>query len=412
MGILAHVEQLQRGPRLLKNIELVFVELVGGVHFPEFGPGGMAGIAFHAKILAFGKGVADEHPILPAHHAFVRLIDVPVVLGKNVIADDGLRVLEDRREADALDALVFLGAGKLENSRADVDAADERVRLGGGDGAGAGDEERRADAAVIQARFAARKRPAIVGQINDVRIPLDALPLQLGAQLAHVIIRAAHLVHVLGEILARHGSIIEIRRHLDVLRLVLRRLVVDGPAAVGVAGSEPEKEGLILRPLTQHRHPVGRLARSLAAGHLVEPAVHRLAHVMFARERRVIPRRPQRLRKHRLIRRHRGVQLRRAGVVRIPPGDDAAPARRTTADAQIRPMKQHPLPRHPVEMRRLRHLAAVTAQVIPRNVVGDEQNEIGLLGLGNGCQRKGGKENEKPFHCVVKWTLASHVLIE
>ena len=35
-------------------------------------------------------------------------------------------------------------------------------------------------------------------------------------------------------------------------------------------------------------------------------------------------------------------------------------------------------------MRRLRHLAAVTAKVIPRDVIGDEENEVGFVRSLNG----------------------------
>ena len=44
-------------------------------------------------VLAVGITVADEHPILPTHHSLVRLEDVPVVLGKNIVAHGALGVL-------------------------------------------------------------------------------------------------------------------------------------------------------------------------------------------------------------------------------------------------------------------------------------------------------------------------------
>ena len=49
-------------------------------------------------------------------------------------------------------------------------------------------------------------------------------------------------------------------------------------------------------------------------------------------------------------------------------------------------------------MRRLCHLAPVAAQVIPRNVVGDKEDEIGLLGLGEEIQANDREENDDAFH--------------
>jgi hypothetical protein len=55
-------------------------------------------------------------------------------------------------------------------------------------------------------------------------------------------------------------------------------------------------------------------------------------------------------------------------------------------------MKQKPLPSHSVKMRRLGDLAPITPKVIPRNIVGDEKDEIGLIGLGEGKQTQDREE--------------------
>jgi hypothetical protein len=63
-------------------------------------------------------------------------------------------------------------------------------------------------------------------------------------------------------------------------------------------------------------------------------------------------------------------------------------------------MKQKPLPSHSVKMRRLRHLAPVTTQVIPGDVIGDEEDEIGLLGVGDGKQANDCKKKNDSFHIL------------
>jgi hypothetical protein len=61
-------------------------------------------------------------------------------------------------------------------------------------------------------------------------------------------------------------------------------------------------------------------------------------------------------------------------------------------------MKQHSLPSHPIQMRRLGNLVPVTPKVIPRDVIGDEEYEVGLLGVGEGNQPNCREENNKAFH--------------
>ena len=42
-------------------------------------------------------------------------------------------------------------------------------------------------------------------------------------------------------------------------------------------------------------------------------------------------------------------------------------------------MKQHPLLRHLIQMRRLGYFTPVTTKVIPRDVIGDKKNKLGCL---------------------------------
>ena len=52
-------------------------------------------------------------------------------------------------------------------------------------------------------------------------------------------------------------------------------------------------------------------------------------------------------------------------------------------------MEQHPLLRHLIQMRRLCDLTAVATKVIPRDVIGDKEDKIGLLAFQSGKQEYG-----------------------
>jgi hypothetical protein len=89
-------------------------------------------------------------------------------------------------------------------------------------------------------------------------------------------------------------------------------------------------------------------------------------------------------------------------IVRIPTGDQATPTGRTTADTQVSVIKTHALGGHLVEVRSLGDFTAVTTQVIPRDVVRDKKDEIGLFSLGDRKQTNSRKENEQAFHNYFK----------
>ena len=61
-------------------------------------------------------------------------------------------------------------------------------------------------------------------------------------------------------------------------------------------------------------------------------------------------------------------------------------------------MKQHPFLRHLIQVRRLGYFAPVTTKVIPRNIVGDEEDEVGLLAFQSGKQEYGTEENVESVH--------------
>ena len=77
---------------LEKDIALVILESPFGLFIPEL----LAGREFRGSLdteeLAFGKGVANVGPVFPAHEPFVGLVDMPVVLGVDEVADRGLGV--------------------------------------------------------------------------------------------------------------------------------------------------------------------------------------------------------------------------------------------------------------------------------------------------------------------------------
>jgi len=64
-------------------------------------------------------------------------------------------------------------------------------------------------------------------------------------------------------------------------------------------------------------------------------------------------------------------------------------------------MKQHPLLRHLIQMRRLGYFTPVTTKVIPRDVIGDKKNKVRLLGLDEGSQSDGENEEESINHLIL-----------
>ena len=71
---------------------------------------------------------------------------------------------------------------------------------------------------------------------------------------------------------------------------------------------------------------------------------------------------------------------RRAVVVWIAPGDDARPAGTAGARGQVGIGEAHTLGRQAIDMRSVNIWVAVTSEVIPTDVVPDDQHKVGPTG--------------------------------
>ena len=60
-------------------------------------------------------------------------------------------------------------------------------------------------------------------------------------------------------------------------------------------------------------------------------------------------------------------------------------------------MKQHPLPRHLIQMRRLGYFTPVTTKIIPRDVIGDKQDKVRFVRSLHG-KRDQQYESKQEFH--------------
>ena len=100
---------------------------------------------------------------------------MPVVLCEGDFTGDGFGFFEDLRKADPLHAIVGFDSGKLEDCRADVDGADDRLGHTDRNFTGAGDKEGGFDTAVVEAGFAAGKGATIVSHVDDIGVVFNAL---------------------------------------------------------------------------------------------------------------------------------------------------------------------------------------------------------------------------------------------
>ena len=73
------------------------------------------------------------------------------------------------------------------------------------------------------------------------------------------------------------------------------------------------------------------------------------------------------------------MQFRGTRIVRIAARDDATPRRAATADCEIGIVETHSTLGQRVEVRSFYKLVSVAAEIIKRDVVGDEENEIGAV---------------------------------
>ncbi len=273
----------------------------------------------------------------------------------------------------------------------------------------------------IGIRAALLVRPVVAGEQHQ-RLVVKAQPLQTGEQPADVAIHARNhggmpLLRV-GPVLVRVGTV---GRHFHAL---LARLVV----RVGDREGQVEEERLILVPLDElqglrreqivrvldalRRDAAGRVDRLDLVGQqylllvapevvgivvvgvgliqVAEPVIEallvrnarrlRLAEAPLADDAGRVAgpleqlghgdiRRPQR----------NPVVAANPGMSRVQPGHQAAPRRRTDRAAGVVIREDHPLGRHAVQIRRLNRLLPIAAQVPIPQIVGQNEDDIGLL---------------------------------
>ena len=87
------------------------------------------------------------------------------------------------------------------------------------------------------------------------------------------------------------------------------------------------------------------------------------------------------------------MQLWSSCVVRITPRYDAAATGAATARRQIGIVESHPTLRQPIDIRRLETRMTIAAKILLRNVISNEENEVGLIsGKGNATSEDQGKK--------------------
>ena len=150
-------------------------------------------------------------------------------------------------------------------------------------------------AAVIQARFATRKRTAIVRSNHDHGILQNALSLQLCRHQTNEVIETAHLVVVAGKILAGYCCIHQVRRNDDLVDAVNGRVITFLPITVSVTRSESEEEGLVLGSVLNVPHPIPFFAWTTAASDFIKGTILIPKHMVFAGKYGVVTGCPQQL---------------------------------------------------------------------------------------------------------------------
>ncbi len=103
---------------------LLGVGFACGMSLPKLESRRVVVIRFVRKVGLVGEIVPDIEKVPETNHAFVRLINVPVVFSKNKVACLALGIFKDGSKAHALDALVFLGPGQFQYCCTNIDAAD------------------------------------------------------------------------------------------------------------------------------------------------------------------------------------------------------------------------------------------------------------------------------------------------
>ena len=276
--------------------------------------------------------------------------------------------------------------------------------------------ERRLDATVIKRRFVARERPAVVADKQDECVVGDVLFFQLGHHAANETVEPCDLVVVQRVVATGPRRIGDIRRQANIPWLVWLledALVV---VAVRIERGEPQEKRLVCWPRLQQRHPLiaaaaliadcllhnlsslGRLAGGqLKAGHvgladLVKAILNCVAQMPLAGRRSPVAGGLEQLDERQPVGRQRPVKLLGIGLVRVGAGDDAGPAGAARADRQVGVCEAHATLGQAVEVRRANAGVAGAAEVVPCEVVGDDENNVGShIRLAKCWRGKGGE---------------------
>ncbi len=248
----------------------------------------------------------------------------------------------------------------------------------------------------MDASFRSRKWTTVVSEDEDQRVVEFTPFFQLGDNRADVMIEASDFVVVRGKVFASLLVVDQERRDNDVFGFVHGAVAISVPLPVGIPASmrvvrgEPEEERFVLRPFLRGLDPV-RMAATVAGGSSPVDEIEgfrpsfavwtfRRGHVVLAADGGVITRVAEQFRKPRQVPGNRLVKF--GGlpvVVRVAAGDDAGPAGAATAGREVSLIKTDAIFRQSVDVRRACGRVSVAAVIVPADVVGDEENNVGPL---------------------------------
>ena len=280
----------------------------------------------------------------------------------------------------------------MEDGRGNVDCADQAFRNRSlcGDPQWPEYHQRRFHATVVHPGLAPRERTAIVGHHDDDGLVEYPLPLKFGAYLSDEIIEPCNLVVIRDHVLTGFGGIGKPRRYLYVGRIVRYMEFVGTPRAMRVERSEPEEERLVGGPVLQERDPELRSAVAvfgiIAIGMEIERPVHLRSEVPFTGLCGVITTLLQQQGEWNFGGRKGGMQLGRPGGVRVFARDDAATAGTARTGSQEGIGELQSLAGQPIDVGGLHYRIAVASDVIPADVVGNDEHDVRPL---TGLKRKG-----------------------
>ena len=149
---------------------------------------------------------------------------------------------------------------------------------------------------------------------------------------------------------------------------------------MGVRRCEPKEEGLVLRAFPDVLHPILLLARTAPAGNTVEGSILVTEHVILSRKDSVVTGFPKEFGKTNLFLRQTDVELGSSGIVRVATGNDAASGRAAATCGQVGVFEAHALLGQGVDVGRLDDGMPVASEILLRDVVGNEENDVRFVG--------------------------------